>query len=155
MSLCLAAAGVALRIAASTFTLAWTHTVEKTSWSEDWRLVGDRLALVQARVQGSGAGMEPPPDARREGSFYVWEPHLPPVPDIVLRRAPQAGDWRLCAEGHCATLGDWLGRDADPVRLFAEPRGRGCAEPTVQLLARCFDPRPREGASIMRPCREE
>ena len=117
MSLCLAGAGLAIHIAASAFTLSWTHTVEKTVWEEAWRVAGDRLLLVEARVQGSGAGMEPPPDARLEGSFYVWQPRTPPVPEILLRRAAQAGDWRLCAAGRCAAVARWLGRDADPVRL--------------------------------------
>jgi hypothetical protein len=117
MSLCLAAAGIALKIAASAFTLSWTHSVEKTRWEEDWRIAGNRLTLVEARVQGSGAGMEPPAEARLEHGYYVWRPARVPVAELVLRRADQVGDWRLCAGGRCAALGDWLGRDADPVRL--------------------------------------
>jgi hypothetical protein len=117
VSLCLAAAGLAVQIAASGFTLSWTHTVEKTLWEEDWRIDGDRLLIEQARVQGSGAGMEPPPEARLENGFYVWEPSLPSLPEIVLRRAPEAGDWTLCAADRCAGLAEWLGGDGDPVRL--------------------------------------
>ena len=117
MSLCIAAAGLAVQIAASTFALAWTHTIEKTVWEEDWRIEGDRLVLDEARIQGSGAGMEPPPEAKLEDGFYGWRPNVPPVPEIVLRRAPQAGDWRLCAAGRCATLAEWLGGEADPVAL--------------------------------------
>ena len=117
MSVCLAAAGLSVQIAASSFTLAWTHTIEKTRWEEDWRVEGGRLVITTARVQGSGAGMEPPPGARLQEGFYVWEPRLPPQPEIVLRRASQAGDWRLCAADRCATLHDWLGGDGDPVRL--------------------------------------
>ena len=117
MSLCIAAAGLALEIAASSFTLAWTHSVEKTVWEEDWRVQGDRLILARARIQGSGAGMEPPPEARLENGFYAWEPRLPERTEIVLRRAPEAGDWRLCAGGRCAELGEWLGTEADPVAL--------------------------------------
>ena len=49
MSLCIAAAGLAVEIAVSGFTLAWTHTVEKTEWQEDWRIEGDRLMLAEAR----------------------------------------------------------------------------------------------------------
>ena len=117
MSLCVAAAGLAAQIAASSFTLAWTHTVEKTAWEEDWRVESDRLALVEARIQGSGAGMEPPAEARLQGGFYVWTPDLPPQAEIVLRGAKQAGDWRLCAAGRCAPLADWLGGQAEPVTL--------------------------------------
>ncbi len=117
MSLCLEAAGIALGIAASSFTLGWTHTIERTVWEEDWRIENGRLLLLQARVKGSGAGMEPPPHARLENGFYVWTPNAPPFPEIVLRRATGASDWRLCAAARCAPLGDWLGADADPVRL--------------------------------------
>jgi hypothetical protein len=124
MSLCLAAAGLAVEIAVSSFTLAWTHTIEKTEWQEDWRTEGDRLKLVEARVQGSGAGMEPPPEAHREGDFYIWIPSLAPQTKIVLRRAPQAGDWRLCADGRCAPLAEWLGAAADPATLSAA--GEAC-----------------------------
>ncbi len=126
MSVCLAGAGLAVQIATSAFTLAWTHTIERTAWEEDWRVVGDKLSLVQARVQGSGAGMEPPPEARLVNGFYAWEPEVAPVPEVVLRRAPEAGDWRLCAAGRCAALADWLSSDADPVRLSSAHRAEGC-----------------------------
>jgi hypothetical protein len=117
MSLCLAAAGLAIEIAASSFTLAWTHTIEKTEWRESWRIEGERLVLTEASVKGSGAGMEPPPEARLQDGFYVWNPGIERA-EILLRRDPHAGDWRLCANARCAPLGEWLGRDADPVRLF-------------------------------------
>jgi hypothetical protein len=122
--LCIAA-GVAVHVAASAFTLSWTHTIEKTLWREEWRVEGDRLILERARVEGSGAGMEPPPEARLVDGFYVWEPNVS-RPEIVLRREPHAGDWQLCAAERCAALGDWIGRDADPVRL--SPAGSGCGE---------------------------
>jgi hypothetical protein len=126
MSLCLAAAGITVQIAASSFTLAWTHTVERTAWEEDWRIAGGDLVLAEARVRGSGAGMEPPPQARLENGFYAWMPSAAPLEELVLRRAPQAGDWRLCAAGQCATIREWLGGEADPVRLFAAAGEGGC-----------------------------
>lgn len=126
MSLCLAGAGLAITIATQSFTLAWTHTIEKTEWQEDWRIEGDRLALVEARIKGSGAGMEPPENAVLKEGFYIFHPRVPPLPEIVLRRAPQAGDWRLCAAGRCATIGEWLGGDADPVVLDPSPTGSPC-----------------------------
>ncbi len=113
---CIAAAGAAIHAAASVFSLSWTHTVEKTLWQETWRVEESRLILTEARVKGSGAGMEPAPDARLEGGFYVWMPDEARK-KIVLRRDPHAGDWRLCAAGRCAELGEWLKPDADPVTL--------------------------------------
>jgi hypothetical protein len=128
MSLCLAATGVALEIAVSAFTLSWTHSVEKTRWEEEWRIAGDRLAIVEARVEATGAGMEPAAEAELVNGFYVWRPARAPVAELVLRRAAQAGDWRLCAGMRCAAVGAWLGRDADPVR-FSAVHGSGRCEP--------------------------
>jgi hypothetical protein len=116
MSFCLLATGLAVHVTASAFTLSWTHTVEHTLWQEEWRVESERLVLTEARIKGSGAGMEPPPEARLEGGFYVWSSGLARA-EIMLRRDPHAGDWRLCANGRCAELGDWLGTDADPVIL--------------------------------------
>jgi hypothetical protein len=64
VSLCLASSGVVKALQLAAFTLAWTHSVEKIEWQEDWLTTPHGLQLVQARVKGSGAGMEPPPEAR-------------------------------------------------------------------------------------------
>ena len=70
MSLCLTAGAVVTRLAVASFTLAWTHSVEKTRWEEDWRVGARGLEIVEARVKGSGAGMEPGPDARFDGTWW-------------------------------------------------------------------------------------
>lgn len=127
IGLCVLGGGVALSIAASTFTLSWTHTVEKTLWLERWTVEADRLRLTEAEVEGSGAGMDPAPDARRLGDRYVWNPDETRA-EVVLRRDPHAGDWRLCAAGRCAMLGDWLKVDADPVTL--KPAADGDCAPS-------------------------
>ncbi|ODN68631.1 DUF1850 domain-containing protein [Methylobrevis pamukkalensis] len=121
--LCIAGAGVTVRIAATVFTLAWTHTIEKVPWEEDWRIEGHRLMLTQSRIKGSGAGMEPPPDARLEDGFYRWAPADPYRTEVILRRAPVeiAGDWRLCVDGACRRLGEIVPVEADPVRLSVCP----------------------------------
>ena len=63
MSGCLMAGAMALALAnGGTFTLEWTHSVERESWRETWQVTGDdRLQLTGAAVKGSGAGMEPGP----------------------------------------------------------------------------------------------
>ena len=38
VSLCLASAGVVKTLALAAFTLAWTHSIEKIEWQEDWRV---------------------------------------------------------------------------------------------------------------------
>ena len=62
-ALCVLSAGKTITLAASLFTLSWTHSVERVRWEEDWRVTPAGLEIVEARVKGSGAGMEPPPDA--------------------------------------------------------------------------------------------
>jgi hypothetical protein len=114
----MAAAGMVVAIQASSFTLSWTHTVEKTEWHEEWDVEGDSLVLSRALVKGSGAGIDPPPNARLEDGFYVWQPNLSQR-EVIVRRDRRAGDWQLCAAGRCAMLGEWVGRDADPVHLRA------------------------------------
>jgi hypothetical protein len=109
MSLCLASAGVVKSLSIAAFTLVWTHSIEKTDWQEDWRITPKGLQLVQARVKGSGAGMEPPPEARLVGGWFQWKPARAPMPELVLANSGAAGEWRLCSEGHCRTLSEIFG----------------------------------------------
>ena len=124
MSLCLVGAGVAVSIAAQSFSLSWTHTIEKTEWREEWRVDGAELLLEKASVKGSGAGMEPAAEARLEDGFYVWRPGTRQS-TLMLRRDLHAGDWTLCAQGRCDLLGVWLGVEADPVEISADARCEG------------------------------
>ena len=109
MSLCLASVGAVKSLALAAFTLAWTHSVEMIEWQENWAVSRDGLALTQARVKGSGAGMEPPPEARLADGWLQWNPVRPPLPEIVLGNSGVAGEWRLCADGHCRTVSEILG----------------------------------------------
>jgi hypothetical protein len=110
LSLCLASAGVVKTLAIAAFTLAWTHSVEKTDWQEDWQVTPQGLDLVQARIKGSGAGMEPPPEARLVDGWFTWRPDRAPMPQLVLGNSGAAGEWRLCHDGNCRTLSDILGQ---------------------------------------------
>lgn len=74
LSLCLASLGVVKTLSVAAFTLVWTHSVEKVDWQEDWRVTSHGLQLVQARVKDSGAGMEPPPEARLVDGWFQWQP---------------------------------------------------------------------------------
>lgn len=107
MSLCLATGAGIVRLAVAGFTLAWTHSVERTRWEEDWIIARDGLVLAEARVQGSGAGMEPGEGARLEGGFWRWRPNLPVQPSLVLRRSDALPEgWTLCAAGACRRVAD-------------------------------------------------
>jgi hypothetical protein len=109
LSLCLASAGAVKMLSIAAFTLVWTHSIEKIDWQEDWRITPDGLELVQARIKGSGAGMEPPPEARLVDGWFQWKPERPPMPQVVLGNSGAAGEWRLCDHGNCRTLSDILG----------------------------------------------
>ena len=109
LSLCLAAAGIVKTLALASFTLAWTHSIEKIEWQEDWRVTPAGLTLVQARVKGSGAGMEPPPEARLVNGWFQWTPQPVARPEVVLGNSGAAGEWRLCADSQCRTLSDIFG----------------------------------------------
>ena len=106
LSLCLASAGVVKMLWVAAFTLAWTHSIEKTAWQEDWRITRRGLELVHARIKGFGAGMEPPPDARLVDGWFQWQPKRPPMPEVILG----AGEWQLCHDGGCQTLSEIFGR---------------------------------------------
>ena len=109
MSLCLASAGIVKALSVASFTLVWTHSIEKVDWQEDWRVTPQGLVLTQARVKGSGAGMEPPAEARLVDGWFQWRPARAPMPQVVLGNSGAAGEWRLCSEGQCKTLSEILG----------------------------------------------
>ncbi len=116
MSLCVVGAKT-LVLTASAFTLTWTHSVQKTLWEEYWRVEPAGLRIVEARVEGSGAGMEAGEGAKFDGRFWRWKPHLPLLPELLLRRSdavPQG--WRLCAAGKCRAVAD-RAETADVVAL--------------------------------------
>ena len=86
MSLCILAAGKTMTLAVAAFTLSWTHSVEKTRWQEDWTITPAGLQIVEARVKGSGAGMEPAEGAVLSDGWWVYAPKLPPQRKLVLAR---------------------------------------------------------------------
>lgn len=121
MSLCIAAAGTLVTLAVSTFTLSWTHSVEKVEWWEQWQVTPAGLQVVKARVKGSGAGMEPPDGAVLVDGGWEYEPKIAPLERLVLA-ASGAGvsGWHLCAQGQCLELAKQKGT---PVELWASPEG--------------------------------
>jgi hypothetical protein len=113
VSLCIAAAGKMVTLAVAAFTLSWTHSVEKTRWEEDWRVTPAGLELVEARVKGSGAGMEPPQDAVLKNGWWVYAPKIPPRREVALAASGATGEgWSLCAEGQCRVIGAAAGEPA-------------------------------------------
>lgn len=115
--ICLVAGSKIAPLLAGAITLAWTHSVQKTVWEEDWRAGPVGLELVEARVQGSGAGMDPPPGAQFRDGMWKWQPNLPPQSQVVMRRSGATADWRICIAGKCREMNSYVPAEADPVTM--------------------------------------
>ena len=106
--LCLAAGAVAASLAIDAFTLSWIHSIEKIRWEEDWRIEAGALAITEARIRGSGAGMEPPPGVALKNGIWRYRPALPPQDVLRLSHSSHAGGYELCHAGGCRPLADLL-----------------------------------------------
>ena len=111
VTLCLAGAALALSLGLNgqqQFSLRWTHSVERTEWVESWRIAGADLLLEEARVRGSGAGMEPLEGAVLEHGWYVYRAQRRlPVLRLAASGATGRG-WQLCTAPGCIDLEAWL-----------------------------------------------
>lgn len=141
LGLCLAlAAGVpgseaaSVFVPAQRFTLAWTHSIERVRWEEDYAVyavhagapgAAPALRAVQARVHGSAAGMEPGPGALLRGGWYHYAPATGELAELWLTRSHYTADYELCLEGAtCRPLSDWLPSDGWRTRLWPCRRGQ-------------------------------
>lgn len=128
MGICLAVgAAVQAMLPVTAFTLAWTHSVEKVRWEEDWRVEGRALVADEARVQGSGAGMEPPAGAQLRDGVWHYRPAIGPLPALRLTLSPYAADYELCANRRCLPLSQIVAAPSTPVVVAIAPcdRARG------------------------------
>ena len=112
-------------VPATEFTLAWTHSIEKVRWEEDYAVRLDavrgqpELHAVQARVRGSAAGMEPPPDAVLRQGWYHYTPAIPSLPELRLTRSEFTPDYEVCMQGRCRPMADWMASDGGVTLLKA------------------------------------
>ena len=110
MSLCILAAGKTVTLSVAAFTLSWAHSVERSRWEEDWKVLPSGLPLVEARIKGSGAGMEPPEGALLRGGWWVYAPKVDPRRRVVLAASGATGaGWTLCSVQGCRELGKEAG----------------------------------------------
>lgn len=123
MPVCVAAGGLVVALAMQSFTLAWTHSIEKIRWEEDWRVEGDRLRLVEARVRGSGAGMEAPVGSVFEGGVWRYDPHVAPLEVLRLTHSVYTAGYEICRDGACRPLEESAPRagNGDVIALSACP----------------------------------
>lgn len=106
MPICVAAGGVVVALAMEGFTLAWTHSIEKIRWEEDYRVEGNQLRLTEARVRGHGAGMEPPAGSTFASGVWHYDPHLPALDTLRLTNSNFAAGYEICQDEHCTALAD-------------------------------------------------
>jgi hypothetical protein len=120
-ALCLLVAGV-LRatLPGSELAVEWQHSVAKTRWTERYLIENDHLLLADACVEGSGAGMEPPPEAVRRAGAWCWQPRHA-LPELALTWSAYTADYRLCAHDVCNTLRDWVGPVDDGTVVTVRP----------------------------------
>jgi hypothetical protein len=122
--LCIALAGAGAadapvaRLPVEDFSLAWTHSVERIEWREDWRIVTGKLVLDEARVRGNGAGMEVPDGAKLVDGSWVYRPHVPPQERLNLANSSFTADYRICVKDGCRDLADVTGVADRPVTLY-------------------------------------
>lgn len=134
LGICLALAGGAsggpgagdgtVFVAAQRFTLAWTHSIERVRWEEDYEVHAATastepvLRAVMSRVRGSAAGMEPGPDAVLRDGWYHYRPAQLAHTELWLTRSAYTADYELCLEGGaCRPLAAWLPSDGWRTRL--------------------------------------
>ena len=96
-------------------TLKWMHTVEKTPWEEDYRIVDGALIIEEARITSGGAGMEPPRDAVWSSGWWRYKPAIAPLKDVILANSEFGQGYTICRGNTCQLL-----RDLIPVGEFAK-----------------------------------
>ncbi|WP_210546729.1 DUF1850 domain-containing protein [Rhodoferax sp. PAMC 29310] len=99
-------------------TLAWTHSIEKVRWEEDYVVATNQasrqvpvLLAVKARVRGSAAGMEPPDDAVLKNGWYDYTPSIATSAELRLTRSEFTADYELCHASSCQPMSHWLPSD--------------------------------------------
>lgn len=112
------------------FTLAWTHSIEKVRWEEDYAVqpgaTPDQppvLVALKARIKGSAAGMEPPDDAVLKNGWFEYTPSARFVPMLRLTRSEFTADYDWCAAGECQKMSNLIASDASITSV------RGCFHP--------------------------
>lgn len=119
MAICLATAAASAVVAANAFTLAWTHSIERIRWEEQWVVQGAELMLAEVRIRGHGAGMEPPADARLEAGVWRWRPGTRHAA-LRLTRSGFTADYQWCVAGApCVPLAEVLPPDGGVTELRA------------------------------------
>ena len=84
------------------------------------------IHLVEARVLGSGAGMEAPAGSRFERGVWHYDPHVAPLQVLRLTHSIYTAGYEICHDGACQALAESAPRatNGDVIALSACPAGR-------------------------------
>jgi hypothetical protein len=103
-AVCAIVAGASLLISPGPFTLVWNHSVQHIRWEEDWRERDGMLVITEARVRGTGAGMEIPADAAFADGAWHYRPGVPPQRELRLANSTYGGGYEICQGTRCIPL---------------------------------------------------
>ena len=116
MILCILSGLKLSTFALSFFTLSWTHSVEKIEWQEDWIINHNQLEIVEARVQGSGAGMEVPEGSKFVDGWWVYRPKDIKTNELLLATSnTNIQNWKICFNGSCSVLKN---NEEQPIKIY-------------------------------------
>jgi len=108
IALCLSSGAISATLYIQAFTLAWMHSVEKIRWEEDWKIEHKMLHITEARVVGTGAGMEPPLGSIFKDGSWHYTPDIAPLKSVSLMHSPYTTGYEICFKGNCHLLADFL-----------------------------------------------
>lgn len=107
-------------ILGSEITLSWQHSVEKIVWQEDYKVDQQSIVLIEARVRGTGAGMEIPEGAvyvndKTSKQFGAWQyqPKNHRFESINLTHSTYTSPYQICQQHVCQTLPQLMPSIAD------------------------------------------
>jgi hypothetical protein len=114
----------AVRVAIAGFIVPYMAVYAARPHAAGRHLVRHRLHRVQgeARIRGSGAGMEPPAGAVLENGVWRYRPALAPLARLRLANSAYTAGHELCFDGRCRPLAALAGgAENKPVDLYACP----------------------------------
>ena len=90
--------------------------VEKIEWQEDWIINHNQLEIVEARVQGSGAGMEVPEGSKFVDGWWIYRPKDIKTNELLLATSnTNIQNWKICFNGSCSVLKN---NEEQPIKIY-------------------------------------
>ena len=131
MAWCITLAAAALVVLPTqSATLSWLHTVEKTTWEEDYAASAAGVTITEARIEAFGAGMEAPASAVRDGRWWRYRPSVLRE-SVDLANSAFGDGYTICWNSTCRPLASIVAR-GEPVSITSSP----CTDARASFPAR-------------------